>query len=763
MSLEKPSERFQDDLTDSGSEMIDDQDDLCAADFDVNAYINKHFPTEQSLSKLDSYIEKIETEISDLDLKLGDRISSHGKICCEGVSALKEAQTVISELEATIQQIYDKARSSEDSVYEMTKDIRKLDVAKKNLTNSITTLHHLHLLITGVNSLTTWISNRQYAEIALELPTVLNVLQLFENYTNVEQVKNLTEKVEKMKNQLSTQLSIDLRQQFKSGRIGQSTAEMCKVISVLGNPVRDDFCKWYVEQQLAVYNVLFAESEDVAWIDKIEERYRWFVNKLSEFEKTGVSKVFPPPWELSRKLAMEFCLVTKHSLDRMMFKRKIELEWKLLVHAINHTIMFENLLTKKFPKKDNYNFEKIIWPIFDKYMDVFINAQRKNLDQFLNECSARIRSHEEIPKREISTTAIPLPSSANLFLLIKKIITESGKLFSGKDQVLAELEAVFASCLRDYAHGCLSAFLPQIGSSTSSGLLQSLMREETSTKLTLEQQFLCCCILSTADWCAETTMQLQDKIKQRIGKLCLTQEVELFYGITNNALAVLVQDAEITCDASLQAMAKTNWSSIEAVGDESPYVSSIQKSLRSIVPQVREYFADRRKYFAHFCLKLTQNFVNKFLGTLFRCKPITVTGAEQLLLDTHALKTFLQSMPSIESLVTAKPPTAYMETLNKGMTKAEMVLKAVMAEISNPEEFVEHYARLLPASDSTELQKVLEMRLIRRSDQLQIIQLYRSRFESQTTTPSGSAPLSISAVIGESSSIKRLEKFVRRI
>lgn len=140
-----------------------------------------------------------------------------------------------------------------------------------------------------------------------------------------------------------------------------------------------------------------------------------------------------------------------------------------------------------------------------------------------------------------------------------------------------------------------------------------------------------------------------------------------------------------------------------------------------------------------------------------------------------------------------------METLNKGMTKAEMVLKAVMAEISNPEEFVEHCLffhisgsalictkticvlhfrrpfitrirlhRTPESSRYLELNsqlftKNLEMRLIRRSDQLQIIQLYRSRFESQTTTPSGSAPLSISAVIGESSSIKRLEKFVRRI
>lgn len=35
----------------------------------------------------------------------------------------------------------------------MTKDIKQLDVAKRNLTDSITTLHHLHLLLTGVNSL----------------------------------------------------------------------------------------------------------------------------------------------------------------------------------------------------------------------------------------------------------------------------------------------------------------------------------------------------------------------------------------------------------------------------------------------------------------------------------------------------------------------------------------------------------------------------------------------------------------------------------
>lgn len=62
--------------------------------------------------------------------------------------------------------------------------------------------------------LDSWISSRRYSDIASELPAVLNVLQLFDNYVEVEQVKNLTEKVQNLKADLSAQLSADLRQQF---------------------------------------------------------------------------------------------------------------------------------------------------------------------------------------------------------------------------------------------------------------------------------------------------------------------------------------------------------------------------------------------------------------------------------------------------------------------------------------------------------------------------------------------------------------------
>uniref|UniRef100_A0A914DRA7 Vacuolar protein sorting-associated protein 53 homolog n=1 Tax=Acrobeloides nanus TaxID=290746 RepID=A0A914DRA7_9BILA len=436
--------------------------------------------------------------------------------------------------------------------------------------------------------------------------------------------------------------------------------------------------------------------------------------------------------------------------------------------------MFENLLCKRFPAKGNFDFEKIIWRAFDKQMDVFVAAQSKNLTEFLEGCATKIRNGEERPIKDTSTHAFPLPSSADLFLLLKKIITESSKLCADPDALLKQLVEVFRQCLRGYGHGCLTAFLPQVssgyqGTISTASLLQNLMREDTTIRLTPDQQFFTCCLLATADWCAETTMQLQEKLKQRVPKIDFNQEMELFYSISNNALTILVQDAESACDAALQMMTKINWSGIESVGDESPYVSAIRKHLRATVPLIRDYFADRRKYFAHFCLKLATQLVNKFLGALFRCKPISVTGAEQLLLDTHALKTFLLTMPSVESSVVTKPPTMYTNSVNKIMSKAEAILKIVMTEISKPEDFIVHYARMLPESDSNELQKILEMRNMRRSEQQQLIQLFRTRIEGASATTNASAmPSAFSAVVSLAtdgigdSSMRRLEKLVKK-
>ncbi|TKR77009.1 hypothetical protein L596_018061 [Steinernema carpocapsae] len=769
--------------------------ELCRPDLDLTAHINKLFPTEQSLSQLDSIMASIDNEIAELDIELSDLVETHGKASIDGDIALSQALSAMNELETRIKSIRSKTQSSESNVQEMTRDIKQLDVAKCNLTASITTLHHLHILLTGVNSLALWTEGRRYADIAAELPTVLNVLQLFDGYNEVKQIRALTEEVRKLKDNLSSQLNVELRRKFQTGIFDDSVTDMCRVVSVLGDPLQNSLMQYYIDQQLSEYCVLFAEAEDIAWIDKIDQRYRWYVSKLTEFEKSGMSKVFPADWEMGRRITREYCKNTRDMLQLLINRRLGELDWKLLANAINHTIMFESLLTRRFPVKGEFSLEKAIWPVFDNYLDVFVAAHNKNLTDFLDGCATKIRNGTERPNKDTSIHAYPLPSSADMFLLLKKIITESSKLSSDPDVLLKKLIDPFRKCLRGYAHGCLTAFIPQttvtstlsslagvsstfptsINASAAAGILQNLLRDDGSTssataKLTPDQTFFTCCILATADWCAETALQLQTKLRERIPNLDLTAEMELFYGISNNALAVLVQDVESTCDAALQAMTKTNWSAVEGVGDESAYVHSIRKHLKEAVPKIRDYFSDRRKYFAHFCLKLATQLVNKFLGALFRCRSVSPQAAERLMLDTHAIKVLLLNLPSIESAIQTKPPTVYTTSVQKTITKVEMILKIVMADIRSPEDFVGKYVQMLPDSDSAELQKILEVRGLRRSDQTPIIQLYRVQIEGAETVLTSTASVSsmqatfkqvasMAAPIGDSS-MRKLEKLV---
>ena len=47
---------------------------------------------------------------------------------------------------------------------------------------------------------------------------------------------------------------------------------MCKVVAILGGKIEADFRAWFINLQLKEYLVLFADNEDCAWIDRIDQR-----------------------------------------------------------------------------------------------------------------------------------------------------------------------------------------------------------------------------------------------------------------------------------------------------------------------------------------------------------------------------------------------------------------------------------------------------------------------------------------------------------
>jgi hypothetical protein len=56
-------------------------------------------------------------------------------------------------------------------------------------------------------------------------------------------------------------------------------------------------------------------------------------------------------------------------------------------------------------------------------------------------------------------------------------------------------------------------------------------------------------------------------------------------------------------------------------------------------------------------------------------------------------------------------PSSYTKIVVKGMTKAEMILKVVMAPTDPAKAFADQFAKLLPEADPSEFQKVLDMKV----------------------------------------------------
>ena len=119
---------------------------------------------------------------------------------------------------------------------------------------------------------------------------------------------------------------------------------------------------------------------------------------------------------------------------------------------------------------------------------------------------------------------------------------------------------------------------------------------------------------------------LDEEFKSQIS---YSSECDAFMSIAGVALSCLVRGVENSLDPCLTTMIRRSWSTIESVGDQSEYVTQIAVSLSNIVQKIRKYLSSPR-YFKSFCDKFTESFLFKFYSTIFKCRPLPETGAEQV-------------------------------------------------------------------------------------------------------------------------------------
>ncbi|XP_067931939.1 vacuolar protein sorting-associated protein 53 homolog [Watersipora subatra] len=806
---------FSPNVQEAIDQVLTSDDPLDIPHFNAVDYINTLFPTEQSLVNIDDVVKNIRGKIRALDGEIRDVVREQKTAGDDGKESLEEAQLAIQELFSRIKDIKMRSEKSEEMVREITRDIKQLDHAKRNLTCSITTLNHLHMLVGGVDSLASMTIQRHYGEVAQLLQAVLNVLEHFESYMHLPQVRQLSEKVQTIKSNLSTQVVNDFKDAFEGPNSkygpGNSTllADACKVIDVLDPKVKMELLSWFIKLQLSEYLVLFGDNQDVAWLDKIDRRYAWIKRALVEFEEKH-GKLFPESWEVSERICVQFCNITRAELSKVMSRRLVDIDVKLLLFAIQRTTAFEQLISKRYtgvtlkPVKpftqaappvespsDSLNpflqkeepeveeekqtsfspFAGIIAKCFETHLNIYIESQDRLLSELMERFVSDMKTYK-VP--EISTSSEEnniLPSCADLFVYYKKCMRQCSELSNGEPMI--NLTRTFQKYLREYANRILMCSLPKVPIQSTLGtagsLIQSILKEGDSYKFSEEEQRQCCIMLCTAEYCMETSQQLEEKLKEKTdtqlsAQISLSTEQDLFHGVIAHVILLLVQDLESACEPALHAMSKFSWNTIETVGDQSNYITSIVGHLKSSIPTIRLSLSSSRKYYTQFCIKFANVFMPKFMSSLYKCKPINTVGAEQLLLDAHSLKTALLDLPSMGSKVNRKAPVSYTKIVVKGMSRAEMVLKVVMSPHDHQQAFVDSCLKLLTETDVSEFQKILEMKGLKRSELASLMEMYKSR----SPHAAGSAVQSLAAAPAhpspehDISRIRKLERLIKK-
>jgi len=349
----------EDNTAESLSEALD------SPNFDAIAFINRAFPTEASLSKLDTFIVKVGSQISVLDEEISRSVQSQATSQQKASTEICAAQQSIKELFSKISDIKAKASQSERMVHEICADIKKLDFAKTHLQSSITSLKRLQMLMTAVGQLELLAHEYHYREAANLLDAVNQLLGHFKLYTAIPLIAGVQQRVDVIKSDLKRHVHrafreigqlvdtvADPREMLSELPGGmRALSDACLVVDALGPASRRELLEEFVQLQLVPYERLFGSDGAGRHfsLDDVERRWAWFKRLLATVD-SKFSNICPAHWRLPLRLCLEFTERTKIHLVTLltMMESRDETDVHALLKALQTTLRFEQEMGARF-------------------------------------------------------------------------------------------------------------------------------------------------------------------------------------------------------------------------------------------------------------------------------------------------------------------------------------------------------------------------------------------------------------------------------
>ena len=680
----------------------------------------------------------------------------------DSVRRIQDARTELAELFAKIESVRERALETERTITEMTADIKRLDSTKKNLTLSMTALKRLQMLTTAYEQLRALILTRQYRESAHLLQAVIQLMAHFKSYRSIEQIATLSRNVAELQRELLEQICEDFELAFTRGEVRQkrtTLAEACQVMDALGGLAKARLITWYCNTQLREYRQVFRGMDEAGSLDNVSRRYSWF-NRLVKTYDTEHVMLFPPHWRVNEMLANAFCETTRDDLKTVLQHTMRRADGQapdvdLLLSCLQDTLDFEHSLERRFSATESRSsidtltsagedkragFSQVISEAFEPYLSIWVESQDRHLATLIPKYRQQpIRSPEE----EFHSQLV-MSSSTELFHQYRVTLAQCARLSTAGR--LLDLSQTFGKYLDAYCQQVLlHCFSHKPGGAS------------------IEDAII---VLNTADYCYTTTNQLEEKIRARIDEelrpqVDMQSQADAFMGIASASIRTLVSKTEADCAPAWREMRNVAWGTMDNVGDQSPYVSTL---LQRVMERSREILGlvQKAQYKRAYCDHVVDSVTNHYMANMVAARPISETGAEQMLLDSYVLKQGLSLLATIGEDRGRPPNPAFVKRVHQSAAKLDHILKTLQVRASPSEGFVQGYLIHLRDRSEANFRKLLEIKGVPRKEQSALIELFTAHKKSpaNASLPASNplvASLQLSAPPGATGSLAALK------
>ena len=635
---------------------------------------------------------------------------------------METSKAELVEMFEKIESVRERALQTERNITEMTANIKQLDSTKKNLTLSMTALKRLQMLTTAYEQLRALVKTRQYRECAQLLQAVIQLMAHFKSYRSIDQVAALSRSVADLQRELLEQVCEDFEVTFAKDEVGQKRGmlhEACLIIDALGDSARSRLITWYCNTQLRQYRNIFKGDQEAGSLDNIDRRYAWFKKTLKVYDDDHAA-IFPSHWRVNEIMANVFAEGTRDDYKGILSRTTRSgqtLDVKLLLSCLQQTLDFEHGLERRFSSTSRASIDTVgsgadtpvfgqpISDAFEPYLSLWVEAQDKDLSVMI----PQYRSRPPSPPDEDFSSQQVIPSSTELFNFYRLSLAQCAKLSTGDP--LYELSKVFSRYLDQYAQQVLLFYISE---KPTGG---------TPSRIPIVEDVIL--VLNTADYCYNTTNSLEEKIKSRIDdnlkeNVDLQSQADSFMGIASAAVRGLVRRVEVDLEPSWREMRNMTWGKIESCENQSGYIAGLQSRVRDRSAEILSLL-HKPQYARAFADNLVELLANNYIANIVQCKPISEGGAEQMLLDTHEIRTTLSQI-----LPGNPPPALFIKRVNTAFARVEPLLKTLQVRPLPPEALVQAYLIHIADLSETNFKKILELKGIRtKSEQGQLMEIFQ--------------------------------------